>query len=180
MKIIIFGIFFFVSLQTYAKQLCENVQMGLVPDENLQMGSNGYDVYVNALCWNKKVLVKDDHLGVGHFGSKAFSEVYIYSGGADQYAECPNRAYLVDRSYTPPKVIKFGIKNACGEIDYVSSGKKNLVVAFKDNIKFKYEGGKLIPPPVDDYFLQNIKIDANYAKTLSLARPYVEELPPPK
>lgn len=78
--------------------------------------------------------------------------VWIYSG------EWKGRKaiFLLDFSQNSPKAFAFGITMATNEIDYVSWGKKNDVIAIKNNVKFLYQGGRLIPP------------DANYAASHSI------------
>ncbi len=169
-----------LSSDNVPKNLCENVPDGFVPDNLKTTDKNGNGQNIDALCWNQKILVQDGFIGLEMFGGKTFPNVLIFRGGRDTDANCPNRAYLVDRSYIPPKVIRFGVKHACAEIDYVSSGRKNLVVALKDNVKFKYEGGKLIPPPTDVSLLEHIRFDHIYLPMAYAATPFVEELPPPK
>jgi hypothetical protein len=71
--------------------------------------------------------------------------VWIYSGEWNGR----NAIFLLDISQNPIKAFAFGITMATNEIDYVSWGKKNDVIAIKNNVKFLYQGGRLIPPDAD-------------------------------
>ncbi len=83
--------------------------------------------------------------------------IRIYTSGAATSTACAGRLYLVDFNLKPPKVLAFGVKNACNEFHWASWGRKRSVIAIKNNVRFVYENGKLIPPPPGEKLWRSVE-----------------------
>lgn len=90
---------------------------------------------------------------------------WIYTGSVDPKTYCPASLYLIDLSTTPPTTISFGVKNACNKFQWATWGKNGSVIALKNNVRFRYKGGKLIPPLADGDFLQAIELPEDTPST---------------
>jgi hypothetical protein len=104
---------------------------------------------------------------------------WIYEGGGSQDTGCTARHYLVDISVKPARVITFGVKSACNEFHWARWGKKRSVIAIKDNVKFTYENGKLIPPMPGPELYEYIKPNSMRMTPVEQFIPFVEDVPPP-
>jgi hypothetical protein len=199
-KIVLCSLLGFVSLSSssWAGDICTQTSIDnkahLTPKIRLAKSDpkTGWG-FVQTWCLNGKPLVQDERFYFQGGGDGKFKSVSIYIGGNSEYfpdtanpghettSLCSVRAYLVDTSYTPTKIIRFGVRNACAEFDYISSGKKNMVVALKKNVKFKYQDGKLIPPKADEDLWAGALSDWVYANaTPDKIVPFVEEIQTPK
>lgn len=101
----------------------------------------------------------------------------VYEGATDSNFACPINMYLIDLTGTAPRVFAFGIKNACAEYHWASWGKKRSVIAIKENVRFTYSNGKLIPPPAD--FGDGMPLSRRFPEDgkLKPLSPFVEEIP---
>lgn len=106
---------------------------------------------------------------------------YIYKGGswASRDDDIPwSPVYLVDLRSDPPKAFVFGVRAAQNEFHWASWGKKRSVVALQYNVKFTYDGSRLIPPSADNELWSGIRptmFDTPVEKLI----PFARELPPP-
>lgn len=106
---------------------------------------------------------------------------WIYSGQPLHETGCPDRIYFIDLSSKPEKIYAFGVKKACNEFHWASWGAKRSVIAIKNNVRFVYESGKLIPPPPGEKLWNSVEPPhAGAGLAIEDAIGFVEELPLPK
>ena len=107
---------------------------------------------------------------------KPFASLIVLNGPNDFQLGCQGSLILLDLTRPTPHVFQFGVHNGCAEYHWSSWGKKRSVIAIKDNVKFTYSDGKLLPPPPD--FGGGIPIGSESA-TDDRMWGYVKELPVP-
>lgn len=102
----------------------------------------------------------------------------VLQGQRSSYKEraCPDCLYLLDLNFESPHVYGFGVKNAENEFHWASWGKRRSVIAIKKNVKFIYEGGKLIPPKKDNDLFLTIK-PTMFETPVEKLEPFVQQLP---
>jgi hypothetical protein len=75
----------------------------------------------------------------------------VLQGASNSNTGCPDQTFLIDLTGISPRVFSFGIKNACSEYHWAKWSKnKRSVIALKNNVRFTYVNGKLIPPDDTD------------------------------
>lgn len=121
------------------------------------------------------------------------NDIFIYEGGDNRTSllgPCTGTQYLLDLRGKKPRMIRFGIKNACNQLEKVT-WKKNLVLLdFRRSVRFTYSyvlGRMMLPkndpstydpifdensPILDEYFKATKTPDREYR----FAPPYAEEV----
>ena len=89
---------------------------------------------------------------------------WVYQSDPDAVTNCTGRVYMVDVSAKPAAVFAFGVKNTCNQFSWASWSKSGGVIVLKENVKFQYKAGRLIPPPADDAFFQGVLPTPNAIK----------------
>lgn len=106
---------------------------------------------------------------------------WVFSGESNSQTGCASQLYLLDVDRSPPKVISFGVKKACNEFHWASWGVKKSVIVIKNNVSFKYENGKLTPPPGGEKLWKSVEPPhAGPGMVVEDAVGFVEELSLPK
>ena len=130
---------------------------------------------VTQFLLEKKIVLSGSYPMMFRHANKANS-LLVIEGSQDPSLACPARTFLIDLTGNKPRVFAFGVKNACAEYHWASWGKKRSVIAIKENIRFTYSNGKLMPPPPD--FGDGIPLVRRYPED-QRNWPFVEELPIP-
>lgn len=106
---------------------------------------------------------------------------WVFAGHPTWETGCPDRLYLIDLSRKPVTVIAFGVKKACNEFHWASWGETRSVIALKNNVKFVYENGKMLPPATGERLWKAIEPPhAGAGLGLEDAIPFAEDVPLPK
>jgi len=118
--------------------------------------------------------------------------LFIYEGGDNRTSligPCTGTQYLLDLRGKKPRLINFGIKNACNQMDKVIWKKDRAIINFnRDAIfEYNYSTGEMIPPKddpnrYDPVFDDNSPVIDQYQRggaphlRYELAPPYVKEV----
>ena len=135
---------------------------------------------------NEIKILQDRRLIVESFNKVKGIFIYNSSDLNDYQIGCDQGLYLIDLSFTPPKVIQFGVKNACNEFDWASWGDKGSVIALKKDVRFTYKDGKIIPPKDMEHMWSSMVIPVPRGKTSAdqpypnYIIPYAKEIPLPQ
>lgn len=86
--------------------------------------------------------------------SNKYKAIYVYGGGVGRESllgGCTGTQYLLDLHGTKPKLIEFGIKNACNQMDKVIWKKDRVIINFNRDAQFiyRYDYGKMQLPKDD-------------------------------
>ena len=115
-------------------------------------------------------------------------DTFIYDGGQNRTSllgPCTGTQYLLDLRGTRPRLVKFGIKNACNQMDKVLWKKDRVVINFNRDAKFEYlySTGEMMlpkddPDRYDPVFDENSPVIDRYVGQKKY--PHIEyELAPP-
>jgi hypothetical protein len=119
--------------------------------------------------------------------------IFIYEGGDNRTSllgPCTGTQYLLDLRGKKPRMIRFGIQNACNQLEKVTWKKDRVVLDFRRSVRFSYSytsGEMTLPkndpntydpifdensPILDEYFKAKRTPDREYR----FAPPYAEEV----
>jgi hypothetical protein len=124
------------------QEVCSTTIEVPVPTGNINPNNRIGHRYTYTLKLGNAPLIRDSYLSLQDLDRKKGLRIYSNGGTA---------LYLVDLNQNPPLIFKFGVRMSTNEFEYASWGKKNSVIAIKDNTKFIYQDGRLIPPRNVDY-----------------------------
>lgn len=104
----------------------------------------------------------------------------VLSAAADDKTGCAANLFLLDLTGQAPRVFRFGVRNACNTYHRVSWGKQRSVIAIKNNVRFTYSAGRLIPPAHDAELVGRLEFSA-YGGNPAFEQivPFVDDIGPP-
>lgn len=130
-----------------AADVCENDRGRKTPHGQLSITTCVNSRGITTREWlslDGKKILESTYLSEQEFS--ADRKKWIFHGEVNYKTGCASELYLVDIGRPSPKIIAFGVRKACNEFHWASWGAKRSVIAIKNNVRFVYENGKLIPP----------------------------------